>query len=171
MHKPNTKFIPAWLALALALSAPAGAQQPDAGASTEEEPVYDENTVECVPLRSIRRTEVLDDRNVLFYMRGTTVYHNILSRACGGLAREDRFSYETSMGRLCRMDYISVLYNDGFGVRAGNRCSLGAFHKIDREDAEALREGLEGRPAANPLPLPTPQEVGEDEDAEEEEPR
>ena len=97
-------------------------------------------------------------------MRGRTIYHNMLPRQCGALAREDRFSYQTSIGRLCRLDSIRVLYDDPFGLRAGNRCSLGLFHKIDREDAEALKEGVGMSPEANPLPMPEPERVGKPEE-------
>lgn len=138
-------------------------------AGQEEEPIYDENTRDCIDLRRVRRTEVIDDRNVLFYMAGSTVYHNILPRQCGGLARQDRFSYKTSIGRLCRIDYISVLYDDPVtGLREGNRCSLGVFHKITKEDAAAFKDDSGRGPAANPLPMPEPEEV--DDQPEEDDP-
>jgi hypothetical protein len=138
-------------------------------AAQEEEPAYDDNARDCINLRQIRRTEVVDDRNILFHMTGSVVYHNILPRQCGGLAREDRFSYQTSIGRLCRLDHIRVLYNDPFGLREGNRCSLGMFHKITKEDAKAFTEEADRRgPEANPLPLPEPGEIGEQQDESEE---
>ncbi|MDP6992971.1 MAG: hypothetical protein QGF87_01335 [Woeseiaceae bacterium] len=160
MHKQISTFAPVVLAVSLFLPFATTAQDGD----EEEEPVFDENTVDCIQVRNIRRTDVLDDRNILFHMRGRTIYHNMLPRQCGGLAREDRFSYQTSIGRLCRLDSIRVLYDDPFGLRAGNRCSLGLFRKIDREDAEALKEGVGMRPEANPLPMPEPERVGEPEE-------
>lgn len=145
------EFLLAVLAAGLAL--PVAAQ--------EEEPSYDDNARECINLRQLRRTEVIDDRNILFYMSGSVVYHNILPRQCGGLAREDRFSYQTSVGRLCRIDWINVLYDDPYGLREGSRCGLGLFHKITREDAKALKDEQERRgPEANPLPMPEPEEIG-----------
>lgn len=158
MHKQIIKLAPLGVLLGLSVAAIA---QDEQGSSEEEELVYDDFTVECITLRSLRRTDVIDDRNVLFYMRGKTVYHNILPRPCGGLAREDRFSYQTNIGRLCRLDHIRVLYDDPFGMREGNRCSLGVFHKMDREDARALKEGLNAKPEAVPLPMPDPEEVGD----------
>ena len=125
----------------------------------------------CVTLRALRRTEIIDDRNILFRMRGRTIYHNILPRQCGGLAREDRFSYDSSMGRLCRGDMIRVLHSDSFGtygMREGVACRLGAFHKISQEDAQALREAPVRQPSNIPLPMPSPQEVGADPDEPEE---
>lgn len=160
MHKQISKLVPVGLILGLSLSVSAAAQD-EQGSAEEEEIVYDEFTVECISLRQVRRTEVVDDRNILFYMSGQRVYHNLLPRPCGGLAREDRFSYQTSMGRLCRLDHIRVLYDDPFGLREGNRCSLGVFHKMDREDAEAIKDGADVKPTANPLPMPQPEEVGD----------
>ena len=169
MYKQIKKWIPAGILLATLFCARAGAQDKEADV-TEEEPVYDENTAECISLRHVRRTKVVDDRNVLFYMSGKTVYHNVLPRSCSGLAREDRFSYQTSIGRLCRLDQISVLYNDPFGMRAGNRCSLGAFQKIDRDDAKAFMDSTNNDvPAAKPLPMPAPQEVGASQEQDPEE--
>ena len=128
----------------------------------------------CVTLRSLRRTQVIDDRNVLFRMRGRTVYHNILPRRCGGLGREKRFSYDSQFGRLCQGDMIRVLYSDSFGafgMREGGGCQLGAFHKITQEDAKALRDGPNDPQTPAALPMPAPQEVGtEPEKPEESEP-
>lgn len=160
MHKQISKLAAIGLILGLSLSVSAAAQD-ERGSADEEEIAYDEFTVECVSLRQIRRTEVVDDRNILFYMSGQKVYHNLLPRPCGGLARENRFSYQTNIGRLCRLDHIRVLYNDPFGLREGNRCSLGVFHKMDREDARAIKEGAGAQPTANPLPMPEPEEVGD----------
>ncbi len=156
MYKQIRKYSAIGVALCIAI--PVFAQ--------DEDPVeddYDGEARTCIDLRSVRRTEVIDDRNVLFYMRGSTVYHNILPHQCGGLAREDRFSYTTSIGRLCSLDMIRVLYSDPFGLREGNACQLGKFHKITREDAKAMKENPINEPAANPLPMPEPQEVGVEE--------
>ena len=156
MRKQISTFAPAVFAFSLLLPFAATAQNSD----EDEELVFDKDTVDCIQVRNIRRTDVLDDRNILFHMRGRTIYHNMLPRQCGGLAREERFSYQTSIGRLCRLDSIRVLYDDPFGLREGNRCALGLFHKIDREDAEAIKEGVDMRPEANPLPMPAPEKVG-----------
>ena len=59
-------------------------------AAQEEEPAYDENSSNCISTRRIRRTRVIDDRNILFYFVGGDVYHNILPAACNGLRRENQ---------------------------------------------------------------------------------
>ena len=138
-----------------------------ASPAQDEKPSYDDDTRECISLRLLRRTHVADDLNILFYMRGKTVYHNILPRQCGGLARENRFSYSLTGGRLCRGDAIQVLYNDAFGMRGGPSCVLGTFHKITREDAKAYRGELKRKSETKPLPMPEPEEVGGEKGQEE----
>ncbi len=147
--------------IALALVTPAAAQNEAPTDEAVNKPVIDDSTERCISVRSIKRTEIIDDRNVLFHMRRKVVYHNILSHRCVGLAREGRMSYKTSSGRLCDNDSISVLQRDSFGLRAGIQCGLGMFHKMSREDAEALKEGSGKPPPSRPLPMPKPQEVGD----------
>ena len=151
------------MAAAMGVTIPAVAQ--------DEDPVIDEaddSTRKCISLRTVRSTDIVDDRNILFHMRGDIVYHNILPRKCNGLAREDRFSYRTTVGRLCSNDLINVLYDDTFGMREGNACQLGVFYEMTREDAKAFKDAPEPEPQAEPLPMPAPQEVGADEEEPEE---
>jgi len=158
MYKQIRKIVIMCVTLSVAL--PAAAQDDEA---TSDD--VGDLSQSCVSTRSIRRTEVLDDLNILFYMNGKVVLHNILPRQCNGLAREDRFSYKTSIGRLCNNDMIRVLHSDPFspyGLREGVGCRLGKFHKITREDAAALKDPAPA-PQAGPLPMPEPQEVSADE--------
>ncbi len=160
MHKLTKIFCVASVASCMAI--PALGQDEESTDVPEGEKVGDLMR-SCITLRSLRRTQIIDDRNVLFRMRGRTVYHNILPQQCGGLAREDRFSYDAQFGRLCRGDVIRVLQNGAFGSRGmseGRGCRLGAFHKITQEDAKALREGPSIQPTPSALPMPSPQEVG-----------
>lgn len=132
----------------------------------DEEPVYDveDEAVDCISLRSVRKTDIVDDRNILFHVRRDEVYHNILPRRCPGLSSQDRFSYHTSMGRLCKMDSIRVLYDDPFGFREGAACGLGMFHRITSEDAKALTEHAKMGPQPAELPMPSPEDVGTEEE-------
>ena len=143
---------PISLAMLLFTSAPSLAQ--------DEEPVDDMSGERCVSIQRISRTEIIDDRTVLFYMRGGDIYQNILANRCPGLAREKRFAYETALNRLCQLDSLAVLYSEGGGLREGPRCGLGMFHPITAEDAEALREGAKAGPEPGTLPMPEPEEVG-----------
>jgi len=160
MHKQIKQLL--IFTTALTVTIPASAQEEDVVSDD-----IDDGINNCITLRNVRRTEVLDGRNVLYHMRGKTVYHNILPRECNGLAREKRFSYATTMGRLCDLDNITVLYPGPYGLSGGNSCQLGKFHRITREDAKALKEAPAVEPAANPLPMPPPQEVGVEEESAE----
>lgn len=93
----------------------------------------------CVSLARVDRTHVLDDSNILFYMRGKKVYINKLPRKCHGLRRADSFMYKTSLSQLCDLDIITVLENIGFGFSRGPSCGLGLFYPIDIERARELR--------------------------------
>lgn len=142
---------------------------PSAQAQDEESGMDDDGAVRCIDVRSIRRTYVVDDRSVLFYMGRRRVFYNILPSRCAGLASEDRFTYTTTTTRLCDVDVISVLYNDIGGLRGGPACRLGLFHEITREDAKALRAGTHLGPQPKPLPVPEPEEIGVDKESEPEE--
>lgn len=103
----------------------------------EDEDELDRTPVDCVSTTRIRQTEIIDDRTILFYLRGGRVYNNILDRDCPDLKREDRFAYEVRGGRLCSVDMIRVLPRIG-GIGFGATCRLGDFHPITREEAELL---------------------------------
>ena len=81
---------------------------------------------DCVALQSIQHTRVRDDRTIDFYMRGGEVYRNRLRNSCPQLGFEERFSYGTSLARLCSVDTIRVLTSSGPGAT----CGLGAFQPI-----------------------------------------
>jgi len=164
MHKLIRKFILPVAVIAIAIPALGQDEEP-------EGETIDDLTRSCITLRSLRRTEVLDDRSVLFRMRGRTIYHNILPRQCPGLSHQKRFSYDSTFGRLCENDLIRVLYSDSFGtfgMREGAGCRLGIFHEITSEDAKALKEGPAKQSGPIPLPMPAPQEVGVDTEEPEE---
>ena len=129
----RSKFIPV-ISLSLAGLLLSGAVLADDVEETEGE--------RCISLSRIDRTHVIDDQQVLFYMRGKDIYLNRLPRRCGGLASQGRFSYKTSMSQLCRMDMITVLQSGGGGLMRGSTCGLGRFIPIT-ELSEARR--YEGR--------------------------
>lgn len=81
----------------------------------------------CISLNRISNTRVLDDKTILFKMRGRKHYVNRMKHACPSLKREERFMYKTSIGQLCSIDIITVL--DSFG-RSWASCGLGKFEEI-----------------------------------------
>ena len=133
------------------------------GIAQEESPQVEEqdSVVEgqrCVSSRSIRKTEVLDDQNILFYMRGATIYLNHLPKPCKRLSKDGRFMYRTTVARLCRADMINVLTDMGGSVGIGRACKLGSFYAITKEDVEKLKAPLEIE--AKPIPPAEPEEPG-----------
>lgn len=105
---------------------------------------------QCLRTRSIKRTEVIHDQAILFYMRGATIYVNVLPKPCKNLSTGGRFMYESSVARLCRSDHIKVLQDAGFGLTSGRACRIGGFHPISREQVEALKEPQ----TVDPQPIP-----------------
>jgi len=138
--------------LAALLTAPAWAQSDTAdtdtaGDSTEATDgdgaaalaeTIDREPVDCVTANRIRRTEVIDERTIVFYMGGGRVYRNRLAIDCPRLVREKRFSYDLYTNRLCSTDYITVLEYWGSTLREGPSCGLGQFYPITEEEAEFL---------------------------------
>jgi hypothetical protein len=120
----------------------------------------EEDTERCVDLRAIDRTDVVDDYNILFYMRSGDIYVNHLPRRCPGLRRERTFSYRTTMSRLCNVDLITVLDNMGSGFQPSVSCGLGLFYPITSEEAKALKEAPPKEVQPEDVPPAEPEEVG-----------
>ena len=93
----------------------------------------------CVLLRNIRNTDIIDDRNIIFYMRGGDIYRNQLPYRCPGLRIADSFIYRTSLNVLCNVDLIAPLRNIGGGLTPGVSCALGKFTPITKEEIALLR--------------------------------
>jgi hypothetical protein len=94
----------------------------------------------CVYLPDIDHTKIVDQRNILFYMRNRTVLLNVFREPCYGLDERSRFAYgSSSLKRLCAGNLITLLTDLSFGgVAAQNTCSLGMFVPIDRDEVDDL---------------------------------
>ena len=88
--------------------------------------------INCVNLRNIRSTNVVDDRTIDFKMNGGKTYRNDLGSKCPSLGFEERFSYRTSLNQLCNVDIIRVLHNYGGRLQEGAGCGLGKFQQIEK---------------------------------------
>ena len=107
-------------------------------AHAAEEKAADEAraTENCISLAHIDRSEVIDDRTILFHMKGEKIWQNKLPHRCFGLKFEDGFGYATSLSQLCSTDIITVL-------NRGTKCGLGQFVEYTKEDQEQAKKAKE----------------------------
>lgn len=91
--------------------------------------------VNCVSLRNIRSTNVVDSSTIDFRMTNGKIYRNSLPNSCPGLKFENRFSYRTSLSQLCNVDIIRVLNDFGGRLEEGAGCGLGKFQPVEKISA------------------------------------
>jgi hypothetical protein len=133
----HSKRLVSWLSVPALLSMLAGWP---ALAADDEDAALDRTPRDCLYVSSVRRTEVLDDQTIIFYMRGNKVaYRNYLPRKCPGLARSGRFMYEIHMSRLCSIDTITVLEQWGVGLQPGFTCKLGDFYPLSPAEVASMK--------------------------------
>ena len=126
MTRPSA-LRPLLLLLPLLAAGPALAQQ-DAASAKEDKGQF------CIPLRSIDRTEILDDRTILVDVRGRKDGYAIhLTSRCPGL-RFDGFSYETSINQLCRSDPLRTV-----GTPVPATCLIERIEPLDEAGLATLR--------------------------------
>ena len=111
----------------------------------------DVGAIRCVDLRQIDHTVVVDDQNILFYMRDGGIYLNTLKHRAPGLDKNQPFMYRTSMSRICNGDIITVLERWGFGLTQGAASALGKFMPTDEVTAEAMTSGEPANVEAEPV--------------------
>lgn len=94
----------------------------------------------CIPISGMRESHVRDDRTIDFVTSGGKVYRNTLPYVCPSLGFEARFSYATSLSRLCSTDIITVLEtSDAPGLSRGASCGLGPFQPVTLSGARPPR--------------------------------
>lgn len=99
---------------------------------------FDREPERCILAYRIDRTEVINDRTILFHMTGNQIYLNELTEDCRRLDRSKRFSYTLRTNQLCDVDFITVIEGFGSSLRQGVSCGLGMFYPITEEEAELL---------------------------------
>jgi hypothetical protein len=130
---PLTSFGVATAVVLLAASSPRAQQG-------EDEDEFDRTPRKCISTPRIRNTDILDDRTIIFYMRGNReVYRTYLPNECPGLERNDRFAYQTRNSQICSVDLITVLEQFGGRLDPTFTCRLGEFIPITIEEAEELK--------------------------------
>ena len=118
-----------------------------------------EESQRCINSRTIRRTDVVDDSNILFYIRGSKVYLNTMPKTCKGLSDERRFTYGSYTRSLCEFDRIRVLKDSSFGAYEGRACKLGRFRLVTQDDVAYLFEQRQRVPEAERVDPPPVEEL------------
>jgi len=129
------------LHIALALILSIAGVHIHAAETGEDKPALDVTgeTQKCIRIASISRTDIIDQSNILFYMRDGTVYLNALPRKCPRLRPRTTFGYKTSLNQLCNVDTINIVDTTGPGISRGPTCGLGMFTPITKEQALLLK--------------------------------
>lgn len=148
--------------MSLAQDEAAEAEAMDGEAVEEADPALDREGERCISTRAIRDTDIVDARTILFRMRGGEYYVNHLTNSCRGLLRERRFSYRTSVGRLCSVDSIRVIEQFGGSIREGMSCGLGAFYPVTEEEADLMKVETAERRGRPRMTVENPNATDED---------
>lgn len=142
------------LTLAMTAAAQDDAADADAAATADD---IDREGERCISVSRLRTTYVVDDRTVLFYMRGGDIYRNVLRYDCPRLKLESRFSYRVFANRLCNVDTITVLERFGGSLSRGVSCGLGKFYGISESEADFMRYGERGAIQEEPESVEMPE--------------
>jgi hypothetical protein len=123
----------------------------------------------CLNNSAIKRTQVLDGRNIVFVTRENEIYDNQLPRQCPSLRRNSVVNYAPVNGKLCAGNTFAVLWQtDANNYVPAFICPLGNFVPIDEDELADLtamtdagpgrRERRRNRDAikAKPVELPRP---------------
>lgn len=96
---------------------------------------------DCLQLLRVDHSSVVDDQNILFYLKNGDIYLNHLAHPAIGLDANQPFMHETTIGQICRNDTITVLEERVFGFMRGASSTLGSFEPIDEARAQRLMSG------------------------------
>lgn len=95
----------------------------------------------CIQVRSIRSSDVLDDRHVVFELSSNRYYLVQFQHQCHQLRRNVTIAYEPRGSQLCRLDSLHAVN----GMRPGTLgppCSIPGFHPVTAEQVALLKEAL-----------------------------
>ena len=132
-HRRWPTALPAVLAFLLTAGAPAqdGAKEEDGGEA--------EVAQACLDHPTIRRTRIINDRNIAFFMRDGTIYNNQLPRQCPSLRRRSIVNYAIENRRLCDGSLFQVMWEASTGNFVPSFvCRLGPFVPVTAEQLEDL---------------------------------
>ncbi len=101
----------------------------------------------CISARSIRDSEVLDDRHVVFRVSGQKRYLVQFKTTCHQLRRGSSIVYEPRGSQLCRLDSIRAI-DDFRPGGIGPPCSIPGFYEVTTEQVALLKETLKAEKQA-----------------------
>jgi hypothetical protein len=135
------------------------------GVAAQTQPV-DDGMSSCIADPNIRRTQIIDDENIVFVMRDKTIQHNTLARRCPGLRRNSKISLTPADRQVCNGTNFQVLVSVSTGSNStsvtvpgsnerlsvpspnfipGPVCTLGPFEEIDEERLDDLVAAAKAR--------------------------
>jgi hypothetical protein len=110
-------------------------------------------TERCINVRSIRDTDILDERHIVFEVAGGKLYLVQFKRRCYDLRPSATLFFEPRGNRLCQLDMIRASRSFGIGPPdMGIPCSIPGFIEITPEQVALLREALKARRKAPSAP-------------------
>jgi hypothetical protein len=81
----------------------------------------------CLPHASIKKTQVIDGRNIVFVARDGTHYVNELARQCPSMRRNSLLNYSIANGQICAGAMFVVMWEAGLNRVPAFTCQLGLF--------------------------------------------
>jgi hypothetical protein len=86
----------------------------------------EQSSSSCLPADDVNHTQVLNDHQILFYMRNKKVWLNTLRGRCVSLPIQEGFSFSSSFSEYCpNSETIKV-------IRTGEVCQLGGFTPYEK---------------------------------------
>lgn len=135
-HKILTHSAAAYMALLATVFATAASAQDGIEDDGDDPPKVAQA---CLNQPAIRRTKILNDRNIVFITRDDTIYNNQLPRQCPSLKRGSLVNYAIEHSRLCAGGQFQVLWQlDMNRYAPAFVCQLGTFVPITEDELETL---------------------------------
>lgn len=110
--------------------------------TTPSETEYTES-VRCLSTNRIRRTEVLDDRHIVFHMSRDRYYLVQFPHRCPTLDKNSGLMYDVQGSRLCQLNRIRAVNGSGMSRSIGPVCMVPGFEEVSIEQVALIRESLE----------------------------
>jgi hypothetical protein len=80
----------------------------------------------CLPADDVNHTQVLNDHQILFYMRNKKIWLNTLQARCISLPVQEGFAFSSAFSEYCpNIETIRI-------IRTGEVCQLGQFTPYEK---------------------------------------